>query len=231
MDVKVLFDNDFDGWGLSLLINQRILFDTGENASSLRHAAAHLGLKPSRLESVVLSHDHWDHVGGLEYIVKKNKKIKIYICPAFDSSFKNRLSALSKKVIKADNFLRVFSSIYTTGQLTGFYKEKTIAEQALILQTDKGFSVVTGCAHPGIIKILKRVKSQLSLPEFYAVIGGFHLKNESYEQAQKIVEEFQRFKVRHVVPLHCTGSEAVKAFQDVYQDRCHILNRGDKMEV
>lgn len=231
MDVKVLFNNDFEGWGLSLLIDQRVLFDTGENASSLQYAAAHLGLKPSTLESVVLSHDHWDHVGGVPYVIEKKKKIKIYICPGFDRSFKDGLLKISKKVVKADKFQRIASCIYTTGQMTGFYKERTIAEQALILQTDKGFSVITGCAHPGIIKMLKRVKSQLSLPEFYAVIGGFHLKNESYEQIQMVVEGFKRFKVRHVVPLHCTGPEAVRAFQETFGKNCYMLKAGEGLEV
>lgn len=231
MNVKVLFNNDFDGWGLSLLIDQRILFDTGESPAVPRYAAGHLGLKPSALESVVLSHDHWDHVGGIEYIIEKNKKIKIYICPNFDAAFKNRLLCFSKKVIKADHFQRVCSNIYTTGQLTGFYKEKVIAEQALILQTGNGFSVVTGCAHPGIINTLKRVRSQLSLSGFYAVIGGFHLKTKSFEQIQNVVENFKALKVKYVAPLHCTGDEAIRAFQDAYQDHCHMLKTGDLMEV
>lgn len=237
MNLKILYDSEVlreglaSGWGFSCLIEGRVLFDTGESGELLKQNIDIMKINLSELEAVVISHDHWDHVGGLEYVARQVKNLKIYICPGFDAAFKEKISALPAKIIEIDNFFQVSSCIYTTGQITGIYKDKEIAEQALILQTGRRFSVITGCAHPGIVKILKKVKSQLGLEEFYAVIGGFHLKNNSLVENEQIVQEFLNLKVRRVGPLHCTGPEAAAVFQKVYQDRCRLLKIGEEMEV
>lgn len=237
MNIKILYDSEAvsadlaSGWGFSCLINDRVLFDTGESAESLKKNIEKLKIDLSLLEAVVISHDHWDHIGGVEYIARKTKNLKIYLCPGFDAAVRNEMLKLPATIVKADQFHGVCHCVYTTGQVTGFYKGRVIAEQALILQSQKGFSVITGCAHPGIIEILKKIRSQLSLQEIHAVVGGFHLKDHSYEEARKVVEAFLSFKVKHVAPLHCTGGQAVSAFQDMYEDKCHILKIGDSMEV
>lgn len=89
-------------------------------------------------------------------------------------------------------------------------------EIALCLNTQKGMVVFVGCSHPGIIRILKKVKAHFSEP-IYAVVGGFHLLNESDEKIQEIAAYFQT----HVVKVgtgHCTGINAEHVLKDLYGD-------------
>lgn len=94
MRVDILFDrgaenNDFSsGWGVSYLIEGHILFDAGEKFSYLENNARIMGVNLSNIDKVIISHNHWDHTGGLEGLLKKNKKIEVYACPDFSLQFK-----------------------------------------------------------------------------------------------------------------------------------------------
>src|SRR5262244_832204 len=68
-------------WGYSALVEaggKRILFDTGDNPDILEANAKALGIDLSNLDFVVMSHRHGDHMGGMEYLLKVNPKVKIY---------------------------------------------------------------------------------------------------------------------------------------------------------
>ena len=232
MKVKILFNSagirkDFSiGWGLSILIDNKVLFDTGEKSEFLMDNINKMKIDLSLIEAVVISHDHWDHTGGLWGILKRRQNINVYACPGFGSSFKHKISEYSAKVFETGNFTRVISGIYSTGEIIGAYKEKNISEQALIIKTEKGISVITGCAHPGIIKMLERVKAQLSVREFYAVLGGFHLRGHSPKDIEKIVKKFVALKIKQIGPTHCSGSDAERLFQEVYKENYFTLKVG-----
>jgi metal-dependent hydrolase (beta-lactamase superfamily II) len=68
-------------WGYAALIEyggKRILFDTGNNPDILAHNAQVKGIDLSKLDFVVMSHRHGDHMGGLSYVLKVNPAVKIY---------------------------------------------------------------------------------------------------------------------------------------------------------
>ena len=68
-------------WGYSALIEyggKRILFDTGNNPEILAQNAKAKGIDLSKLDFVVMSHRHGDHMGGLAYLLKVNPAVKIY---------------------------------------------------------------------------------------------------------------------------------------------------------
>lgn len=71
MEIKVVFNNDVinnifsNGWGFSCLVDKRVLFDTGEKSEYLFHNMKQMNIDPANIEKVVISHDHWDHTGGL----------------------------------------------------------------------------------------------------------------------------------------------------------------------
>jgi len=237
MNVKVLFngssidDKLFVGWGLAFLIDGKVLFDTGEDGGLLINNINKLKVNLEKAESVVISHDHSDHTGGLWDVLEKKPKIKIFGCPGFTEDFKEKVLESSARLIESCHFARINTGIYSTGEIIGTYKGKDIAEQSLIIKTDKGFSVITGCAHPGIINILERIKAQLSVEDFYAVIGGFHLKDSSIREIKEIVNKFTKLKVKRVGATHCSGENAENIFRKVYGDNFLSMKVGEIITV
>jgi 7,8-dihydropterin-6-yl-methyl-4-(beta-D-ribofuranosyl)aminobenzene 5'-phosphate synthase len=68
-------------WGFAALIDyggKRILFDTGNNAQIFEHNVKAAGVDLQKLDFVVMSHRHGDHMGGLAYLLKVNPTVKIY---------------------------------------------------------------------------------------------------------------------------------------------------------
>src|SRR5439155_26630 len=68
-------------WGYAALIEyggKRILFDTGNNGDTLAQNAKAKGIDLSKLDFVVMSHRHGDHMGGVAYLLSVNPKAKIY---------------------------------------------------------------------------------------------------------------------------------------------------------
>jgi 7,8-dihydropterin-6-yl-methyl-4-(beta-D-ribofuranosyl)aminobenzene 5'-phosphate synthase len=68
-------------WGFAALVDyggKRILFDTGNNAQIFEHNVKAAGADLQKLDFVVMSHRHGDHMGGLAYLLKVNPTVKIY---------------------------------------------------------------------------------------------------------------------------------------------------------
>jgi len=223
MQIKILFDsvalnNRFvTGWGVSYLIDDWLLFDTGEKWRLLSKNMQNMDVKLPGLEAVVISHDHWDHTGGLWGILKVNHKLKIYACPHFSRRFKNKVKAYDSELIEVDKFTPIYKDTYTTGELEGKYAFKFMPEQALIIKTGKGTTILTGCAHPGIIKIIETVKQNIP-GNIYLVLGGFHLIGKHKKTIESILDKFRQLNIKKVAPNHCTGKNATKAFKEKYKD-------------
>ncbi len=89
-------------------------------------------------------------------------------------------------------------------------------EQALVVDTADGLVVLTGWAHPGIIRILEAVHAQRPGRSIALVMGGFHLRSASKSKVTRIIRIFRRLGVKKVAPTHCTGDAARRQFQKAY---------------
>jgi 7,8-dihydropterin-6-yl-methyl-4-(beta-D-ribofuranosyl)aminobenzene 5'-phosphate synthase len=79
----------------------------------------------------------------------------------------------------------------------------------------KGLVVLSGCAHSGIINTVEYARKVTGVDQVHAVIGGFHLQGPSFEPIiERTVEEMRRFAPSYVVPAHCTGVRAARAFEE-----------------
>jgi len=153
--LTIVYDNEVfqkglrSDWGFSCLVEierRKILFDTGADGNILLHNMEKLNINPEDIDAVFLSHNHWDHIGGLESLLNVKPDIKIYR-PDFSSKPKE-----------------FYPNLLTTGILEGI-------EQSLMIKTNKGLVVVGGCSHPGLENILSVAREQASI---YLVLGGFH---------------------------------------------------------
>ena len=84
-------------------------------------------------------------------------------------------------------------------------------DQAIVLNIkDKGLVVITGCAHAGIINIIKYAKELSGEDRIYGVIGGMHLTGGVFESLiPRTIDELELLKPRFIIPCHCSGLKAV----------------------
>ncbi len=221
MEIKILFDNKKEddrylvGWGVSYLINDDLLFDAGESAEMLFHNMGLMGVRPEQIKRIVISHEHWDHVGGLWRLIKGNPGISVYVCPGFSREFREKIASFDAKMIEVEPFLEIDRDIFTSGETTGIHRYGKIPEQALVLRSEKGITVITGCAHSGIADIIELVRHRM--PEtVHLVLGGFHTHDSSINAVRSVIKRFQQIGVGKVAPTHCTGDEAIRMFKEAY---------------
>jgi 7,8-dihydropterin-6-yl-methyl-4-(beta-D-ribofuranosyl)aminobenzene 5'-phosphate synthase len=99
--------------------------------------------------------------------------------------------------------------------------EQFLGDGALVLKIEgKGLVIVTGCAHSGIINTVNHCQALGGNEKIYAVIGGFHLTQASRQRIAKTIDELRKKEIRYLVPLHCTGFDAMaqmwQAFPETY---------------
>jgi 7,8-dihydropterin-6-yl-methyl-4-(beta-D-ribofuranosyl)aminobenzene 5'-phosphate synthase len=218
LTLTIVYDNnEYDprlhtSWGFACLVERddlTLLFDTGGDAPTLLSNMETLGLAPTEIDTVVLSHIHGDHVGGLGGILAVNEETTVYLPRSFPASFKEQAKARAH-VVEVHEPAEMADGIYTTGELGA-----GIIEQSLVVKTDLGLVVITGCAHPGIVNIVAKAK-EITGEEVYLVMGGFHLGGVSEAVIEGIVEDFRELGVQKAAPCHCSGDLARSIFEREY---------------
>lgn len=219
-----------NGWGFSCYIehnNEKILFDTGNDSYKLLFNLENIGINIDVIDCVVISHNHWDHIGGLTTVVRKNRKLNIYVGSSFSTKFKKELSDEEGKCITVDKILSIYNRSVWIGPEIG---NPGLKEIALAIESSNGLIIVTGCAHPGIVNVIREFKRLVS-EKIYLVLGGFHLYDQSPSKVKKVIKEFKALGVEKVAPCHCTGIEAVELFQQGFRNNFIEFWVGSKIKI
>lgn len=212
MKFKIVYDNvALEGykkdWGFSCLAEgeKNILFDTGANADILLDNMKKMGIDVGKIDAVVLSHNHWDHTGGLSALESVSD---IYAPLSFFHKIKVESNAAIHEVTGPQ---KLFRGIFTTGEM-GI----SIKEQSLIIETNKGIVVLTGCAHPGLYNIITKARN---FGEIYAIVGGFHDFNDTQSIAN----------IKLIAPCHCSRNK--QKIKSVFGKRCIRCGAGKVIEI
>ena len=88
------------------------------------------------------------------------------------------------------------SDSVNSGEIAGEYKGEYMPEQALAVKTEKGLSVITGCAHPGIVTMVEKVKSEFPAYRIYSVFGGFHLMDKDIGIIGVTADKFKEMAIK-----------------------------------
>jgi 7,8-dihydropterin-6-yl-methyl-4-(beta-D-ribofuranosyl)aminobenzene 5'-phosphate synthase len=238
-------------WGYSAFVEyggKRILFDTGDNPDILEQNAKAKGIDLSKLDFVVVSHRHGDHIGGMTYLLRVNPKVEIYAPKEgfgvfgadLPSSFYRKDPSLPPEQRYYDGSppeVMRFGSAWPGTNFELIDKNTEIApdihlitlvsdnpgtlelrELSLAINTPEGMVIVVGCSHPGIDKIVAAAAA--INPRIHMIAGGFHLVVTSDPDIAKIVTALHdTFKVEYVAPGHCTGEPAFAALKRAFGDR------------
>lgn len=216
----ILYDNNrFDprldtAWGFACLVRRMektILFDTGGDGATLITNMSRLGIKPAEIEIIVLSHVHGDHTGGLGEFLNKNSHVVVYLPASFPGDFKKAVMAKGARVEEVSKAKEILPGVYTTGEQGG-----GIREQALALKTREGLVVITGCAHPGIVSMVRKARQVTGEDKVNLVVGGFHLGGEPPWRIESIAGELRLLSVHKVSPCHCSGDGTRMLFKEEF---------------
>ncbi len=184
-----------------------------------------------KIEAVVISHDHWDHTSGLWEILRRSRGLKVYACPSFSDTFKQCVTELGGNLILSEEPVEVAKNIFVTGELACDYKGKYLSEQALVIKGDNGVSVITGCAHPGIINILEYTKAKIGADKLYMVFGGFHLDGMKRDDIGKVISGLKDLGVKKAGPTHCSGDKAKRIFCGSYLNDFVEVKAGNTIQL
>jgi 7,8-dihydropterin-6-yl-methyl-4-(beta-D-ribofuranosyl)aminobenzene 5'-phosphate synthase len=217
--ITILYDNnEYDerletAWGFSCLVEgleKTILFDTGGDGALLLRNMHRLRIDPQDVDAVVISHAHGDHVGGLAGFLEENPAVTVYLPQSFPASIKDATREAGADLVEVGGPLEICQHLHSTGELGD-----SIKEQSLVVETSQGLVVITGCAHPWVVNIVRRAK-ELTGGEVHLVLGGFHLGGASESRIAGVIEDFQQLGVRRVAPCHCSGDVARRLFGEAY---------------
>jgi 7,8-dihydropterin-6-yl-methyl-4-(beta-D-ribofuranosyl)aminobenzene 5'-phosphate synthase len=92
----------------------------------------------------------------------------------------------------------------------GGWREDTVPEsQSLVIDTDRGLVVVSGCGHAGMVNTLEYARSIVRDAPIHAALGGFHLFRATDEHLEWTASRLRALGLAHLLGAHCTGIEAV----------------------
>jgi len=242
----------------------KILFDVGASDLFLRNANE-MNVSVSDVDYLVISHGHYDHGGGLRAFLKTNTKAKVFIHQlAFEKYYAQRLDSLDyiglDEELKQNKQIVLISGLFSVNENLRLFANTTQRnlrlksnsslfmeqdgqiiedvfnhEQNLIIKEDGKTVLLTGCAHNGIINILKEFNDlQSSMPDY--VIGGFHLSsrssggNESFETIDRIGQFLTEAKAMYYTG-HCTGIGPYRRLKSILGTRIEYLSTGSKIVI
>ena len=204
-------------WGFACYIEmpqRTILFDTGSNGRVLLKNMEQLGKAVEAVDTLFISHSHWDHIGGLDSVIERNSRLEI-VAPASLSKLliRDLKSMVGGVKVATDEGSAFADGCYTTGMMGN-----EVPEHSLILDTDEGATVITGCAHSGIVAIAERAQALLG-KRIDLLIGGFHLMHEDEASIDRVIDALSRLQINRLCPTHCSGDRAKERFREAFGER------------
>lgn len=238
-------------WGFAALVEyggKRILFDTGNNADIFARNVRALGVDLRRLDFVVISHRHGDHVAGLNYLLGLNPKVKIYapregfgvFGSALPGTFYRRdaslpdsmryFAAASPAELRSgtpwpeanfswvDSLTEVAPGVAIISTVSKTPGTLELRELSLAIRTPEGLVVLVGCSHPGIETILEA--SRPWGDHVHVIFGGLHLVTSPDTVVTRVAAALRdQWRIDRIAPGHCTGEPAFAALKRLFGER------------
>jgi 7,8-dihydropterin-6-yl-methyl-4-(beta-D-ribofuranosyl)aminobenzene 5'-phosphate synthase len=210
MTVHILYDNQSvrssleSGWGFSCLIDGKILFDTGESGPALLKNLKEMDIAPEEVDTVVISHPHWDHTGGVKAMLALRPGLTVYLPSGAEEIFPDKDALAKAEIVQCPESTEV-GPVLTSGTFTTEYKGSLMMEQGIVVRTSKGISLITGCAHPGIVRMAEEIASRYAGEELYTLLGGMHLVDMDREKVKQTLHQLKELGFTRIIATHCSG--------------------------
>ena len=249
--------------GLSVYVEtlrHKLLSDTGASDAMI-HNADVLGVNLKQVDTLVLSHGHYDHCGGALSFAQRNPDAKIYLRKLADGSYYDdagKYIGIDPKIMELPHLhvvekdTKIDEELFLFGDVTGrrFFPfgnkrilkevdgcrvEDTFEHEQNLVITENGKRVlISGCAHCGIVNILDRFHQIFDADPDY-VITGFHLmKKTAYteEELQLIRDTAEALlKTKTVFYSGHCTGDAAAVLKEIMQDRLILMHTGMEFEL
>lgn len=177
--------------GVSYLVetdDHRILYDVGQNARGIKPSALErnmtaLGIELESIDTVFISHNHLDHVGGLNWQNNNTFSLgaeqKPFPNPHTQLIVPGSMSYPGMTAITADKPVQIGTGVGSTGLAsTGTIGRQLaigwIEEHSLVVNVEGlGGVIIVACGHQPVPNLLKRYDDAFEAP-LYGIIGGLH---------------------------------------------------------
>lgn len=243
--------------GLSFFIeanDKKILFDVGANSMFLENALK-MNIEIADVDILLISHGHYDHMGGLDSFLKVNQKAKIYIKQqAFVPKFRDNnfigvpidRSSIQERIVFVEDLTMICPSIYVVPdidiiyksdtQFDNFYIEKNAMrysdnfddELFMVIEEPDLLTIISSCSHCGITNIIETAINYFQ-KNIKRIIGGFHLKNTKKNVVEHVIQTMNELEVAEIFTGHCTGFETIIEFNKNFDGSTIQLNVGQKI--
>ncbi len=112
-------------------------------------------------------------------------------------------------------------------------QDPIIDDQALVIHLkEKGLVVISGCAHAGIVNTVMFAQELTGEQNVHAVVGGFHLSGPFFAKIHdETIAELKKFEPEVVMPMHCTGWQAIQRFQKEFASNFVLNSVGSKLTL
>ena len=225
--------------GLSLYLEterHKLLFDLGPDQTLFENAEKR-GVDLDEVDTVVISHGHYDHGGALGAFLERNHTARVYIQESAFEPHYNK-TGLLRLPIGLDPKLKVHPQVillsgdcviddelevFTVSDTARCHspmndvlldkngKDRFTHEQNLVIHGNKTV-LLTGCGHTGVVNIM--AKAAAFRPQY--CIGGFHLFNPALRKTapepllHEIGEALKGYPDTLFYTCHCTGEKAYR---------------------
>lgn len=242
---------------------QKVLFDMGQSGLFASNAEA-LALSVAYIDIAVISHGHYDHGGGLAVFLKDNGRARVFVHKdAFEPHYSLRESGLryiglEKELSDNERLTRcegvshisadmtLFADVhgnccYPAGNRLLFGPEENVNdafghEQSLLVEEKGNLILFAGCAHRGIVNILRRAEEVAGRAPTH-VLAGMHLVKSGLDVAEEnafigtLADELMKYGNTRFFTMHCTGEEQYAKLRSLMGDRIEYLACGDVLTI
>ncbi len=236
----------------------KILFDMGQGELFAENSRQ-LGLSIEDVDMAIISHGHYDHGGGLETFLKLNSKAKVYIHQkAFEPHYSlkdtgmkyiglNDSLAQNSRLVLCNNLVNINANIQLFANVEGEFpaplgnkllygpskseNDSFVHEQNLLIREGSNLVLFAGCAHRGIINIIRRAKEIAGSSPTY-VFAGMHLSADREMQSiNNLAKELQAYPNTRYYTMHCTGTAQYNYLHQIMGEQIGYLSSGESVAV
>lgn len=216
--------------GQSILVEcneYKVLFDVGEIVNAVTHNLTQLDIPLNKINDIVISHRHIDHIGALPSMLPTLKDQRLLLPGqlgephiknhpekynflkanpdggydlAINQEDVNKLKEYENIQLVGKKGFELSESIFTTGCEGDWMQEQAI----VIDQKEKGITLILGCSHPTVEVLLNKATQVTGNSKVRGIIGGMHYTDYSDDEIREKIEFLKTLNLEFIVPSHCT---------------------------